>query len=671
VPQFEAVSKRVALASLLAVTILQLVLHPDATIALRVLAVGSFLAGWTGARVLPRMHLLWLALAPLAPALLRLATGREGPVLDMFWMAGLAGILLRGVSWSTWALPAEWKPFAGGWALTVALAWPILMAREAGFDAARLFDQGALNSSAPLTAPQATSWILYIAWMHLLGLIWLDWCCARFAQRKETTGAVDALWIGATLAGLVALYQGIVDLDFLSTNFWSSNGRATGTLLDANAYGWCAAIAGPIAFALLHARGATLAGTAVLLLNLGGLWMSGSRVAALCAGIGVAALLVGLWKTLDVIGRRHLVVGVAAGATGIAVLVLAADAIGPARRLAELPDTPRAALGEILNRRGYGETALDMIRDHPLAGVGIGSYQIFAADYWRQLRDDFLPFDTSQNWWRHEATELGVLGSLSLFLWSGLIAWTVITARAAPDQILTGTVVRGVLIALGVCSIVQMPTNTPIVLLWFLLLLAWFVVDLRDPVARPVRMPRVPALAWVAAAVLAVAYAAAQATLAAGPLDVRERARRMHRPYVVGTYPPEQMPDGTLFRWTREQARFLLPKERPWLVLRVWAHHPDVDSNPVTVAVRTPCGPVAERTLKNTAPVSIPLRVPDADAWVDVSLDVSRTWRPSGESGGDTRALGVGITANFVNTLDHLEAAAEPVVLEPCPNGGP
>jgi hypothetical protein len=671
VRQFEAVSKRLALASLLVITFLQVVLQPDATAALRVLAAGAFLAGWIGARAIPRVHLLWLVAAPLAPALLRLATGREGPVLDMFWMAGLSAVLLRRVSWSSWALPHEWKALAGGWALTVALAWPILVAREAGFDAARLIDHGAINSSAPLSAAQATSWILYVAWMHLLGLIWLDWSVARFSAREETTGVVDALWIGTTIAGVVALYQGIVDLDFLSTNFWASNGRATGTLLDANAYGWCAAIAGPIAFAVLHSRGATSAATAVLLVNLAGLWMSGARVAALCAGIGVAALLVALWKTLDAAGRRRLTIGVAAAATGVAVLVLAADAIGPIRRIAELPDTPRGALAAALFRGEYGRTAVEMIRDYPLSGVGIGSYQIFAADYWRQLADDVLQFDTSQNWWRHEAAELGLFGSLSLFLWSGLLAWTLVTARAAPGQILTATVVRGVLIALGVCSIVQMPTNTPIVLLWFLLLLAWFMVGLRDEVAPSVvRIPRLPALAWVPAALLAVAYAATHALLAAGPLDVAERARRMGRPYIVGTYPEEVSPEGTAFRWTRAQARFLLPRSRPWLVLRVWAHHPDVASNPVTVTVSTLCGPIAERTLSSAAPIIIPVRVPDDDPWVDVSLAVSRTFKPSDYDGGDSRQLGAGVTTTFANTLDHLEAAEEPVVLQPCRNGG-
>src|SRR5262245_6476896 len=104
------------------------------------------------------LHLAWVVAALLSPAILRLVAHREGPVLDLFWMAGLSLSLVRSSSWSTWRLPARWRVFAGGWALIVSLAWPVLFARETGFDLRVLSDEGAINSWAQLTAPQVVAW---------------------------------------------------------------------------------------------------------------------------------------------------------------------------------------------------------------------------------------------------------------------------------------------------------------------------------------------------------------------------------------------------------------------------------------------------------------------------------------------------------------------------------
>ena len=71
---------------------------------------------------------------------------------------------------------------------------------------------------------------------------------ATVAAAETTDAAVHALWIGATVASLVAVYQGTVDLGLLSTAFWAARMRATGTMLDANAMGVCAALAAPMRF---------------------------------------------------------------------------------------------------------------------------------------------------------------------------------------------------------------------------------------------------------------------------------------------------------------------------------------------------------------------------------------------------------------------------------------
>ena len=102
VSPLESLSKRVTIASLLAITALQLALHPDATWLLRTLAAAALAAGWIAGRE-SVLHQTWLVAAPLVPALLLSLTGRQGPIVDIVWMAGLTGSVLRGISSSRWS----------------------------------------------------------------------------------------------------------------------------------------------------------------------------------------------------------------------------------------------------------------------------------------------------------------------------------------------------------------------------------------------------------------------------------------------------------------------------------------------------------------------------------------------------------------------------------------
>ncbi len=120
-----------------------------------------------------------------------------------------------------------------------------------------------------------------------------------------------------------------------------------------------------------------------------------------------------------------------------------------------------------------------MIREHPLAGVGLSAYHVLVPDY-RVFVGQTLPFDNAQNWWRHQAAELGILGGAMLFAWSAVLIWKVLAGRTAPRQRFTATAVRGLLVGLGLCSLLGMPTQSPLVLLWFMLLVAWLTVAITN-----------------------------------------------------------------------------------------------------------------------------------------------------------------------------------------------
>jgi hypothetical protein len=665
----EAISKAAALISALLIVALQIAVHPDATPALRAAAALALIAGWLAARVSRQsIHAVWLFLAPLAPAALRAITGREGPILDLIWMAGLTGTLLRSVAWTRWTFPPAWRVLLGGWALSLSLGWPVIVAREINFDPHLLRDAGVVNSWALLTAPQVVSWTMYVALTQLLGLLWFDWVYGRLAAAPDRTPRpVHALWAGATLASLVALYQGAVNLAFLSTPAWASLRRATGTMLDANAYGVTAAIAGLVAVLALRRRSsryALSAAVVVLFVNLAGMWMSGSRTALICAIGGVAGLGAGLWRSPWRSPRRLVPTAALATLVVIAALVAMGPAVGPLGRLLEAPGGGTGnVLASLWNRGGYGTIAVRMLRQYPLTGVGVGAYHVIAPDYWRVMTDRQLPFDNAQNWWRHVAAEFGMLGGASILLWSLLVVWLVCVGRPRPGQRVTATALRGLIAGLGACSLLGMPTQTPVVLLSFFLLVAWLSVLLQQPDLQP--LAKRTQAGWVAVALLAILYGSGHLLLAQGRLSLESRAVAAHHELDIGSYPLEGQPGSGQFRWTAGHAHFIWPARTRWLMLRVWVEHPDMAVKPVHVTIDAPCGLLLDRTLTTSDPVTVGVELPEGQPIAQVDVRVSRTWRPTTYGVPDSRDLGAALVTDFVSGPSVLAQQSGPPVLWP------
>ena len=154
-------------------------------------------------------------------------------------------------------------------------------------------------------------------------------------------------------------------------------------------------------------------------------------LAMMLAGVaGMISVGVASWSTSHKVTRRVLPVTAAAVAVLAAVVLFAGRAIGPVGRLLELPASSSSQLMELWTRGGYGTAALLMIREHPLAGVGLSAYHVFVPDY-RVFVGQTLPFDNAQNWWRHQVAELGVFGGVLIIAFSVLIAWRVLFGREA------------------------------------------------------------------------------------------------------------------------------------------------------------------------------------------------------------------------------------------------
>jgi hypothetical protein len=306
-----------------------------------------------------------------------------------------------------------------------------------------------------------------------------------------------------------------------------------------------------------------------------------------------------------------------------------------------------------------------MIREHPLTGVGVGAYHVLAPDYWRIEANNALPFDNAQNWWRHQTAELGLLGAIPILAWSVLLAWRVIGGRSRSDRA-AGITVRGLLLGVGVSSFLGMPTQNPVVLLWFFFLAAWLTQLADDRGLRWAASRRWTAIASIIMLLSAVGYAAGHAVLGRGSLSVVERAKRSNRDFVSGAHAPESMPSGGEFRWTGRQSHFVWGAKTRWVVVRLWALHPDIASRPVRLTLSTPCQVVFDEDLHSTDSVSIGLQLPEGLRALEGSVRVSRTWKPSAFGTDDLRELGAGLAVEFQDSREKLLAQNQVVELSSC-----
>src|SRR5258706_9256917 len=369
---FEAATKRVVLASTVAAIPLHLIVDPAAGSMVRWLTAVAFTGGLAAARRWPTMApAVVTTMIPLGPAFLTAGLGVAA--LNVFYtvlLAGLLGALLPRLPLDRWMFPSAWRLLLGTWALTLALGWPVIILREAGFRLVTLRDTGALDSWALLTTPQVESWILYVVITQLVALLWFEWLFVSglgtgdsglAAPDSQALAPVHGLWIGVTVASLVAIYQGTVDVAFLSGGVWPGLRRAAGTLLDANAYGTVAAFAGPVAFVSIphlgwrHPRPAQAAALAI---NWAGAWMSGSRTAFVCGALGTVLLVYELLRasrrTED--GSRQASSLLAGVAVVVLLLIASAGGIGPFRRIVAAPGTD-ARVRDPWSRGGHGTGA--------------------------------------------------------------------------------------------------------------------------------------------------------------------------------------------------------------------------------------------------------------------------------------------------------------------------
>jgi len=628
-----------------------------------VIAIAGFLVAAIAGAWWPGVVSSVVLLAPyLTPAAYVLLTGTEHFSLEIVWALPLLGLAIAGRDAWRWHLPARWQWPLVAWGLIVAVSWPLVFLREIDFDLALLPMGRVANTSVGVTPGDAALNVAYFAMGHNIGILWVDALFRWFdGERRDLLRrhVLLPLAAGCLIASAVGMYQGFVDMSFLGVHLWAYMGRAAGTLADANSFGIIAALWAPafvvLARSLMRPWSVAVAVGGVLLAGTG-VYTSGSRTALMVLAAGLAAMAYEGWRhwRLASNSSRRTALSWQSVSIAIALLVFVSLAIlitqGSATtsviaRGGLLPGINelglRGSIVQFWDRFGYGSTAVDMIREHPLAGVGVGGFHTLVHDY-GTLRGNDIPLDNAQNWYRHLMAEFGVLGSVPWIVWCLVLLGLLFSGSASDRDPVAARLLRAPILAFGLVSLLGVPGQTLPVILTFWVLVFWL-VSLKSPDVTAERGSW-RAVTWGATAALVIAHATLTLAAARGDLLPRNRAMRFGWDYRYGISNLEPNADGGPGRrWTDLKSLSVIPVKGNVLKLVAWVDHPDADERPVHVRIWIDSVLVHEGDLKRSASIAIDVPAAPGKTHMVVETEISRTWRPTDFGRDDRRVLGLSV----------------------------
>ena len=615
----------------------------------------------TGSRVRPLVLPIVLSMPYLMPAVLLAWRGDENSSLDFFWMMPLLGLVLSGPGAQRWSLPARWQWPLITWATIVAISWPIVFLRETDF-ALWVMPLTVSNTSVGFNPWEVNQNVAYFAVTHSLGILWIDALCRWYAGNRERfiREVVYPLAATAAIGSVIAIYQGFVDLSFLNRGFWTHMLRAAGTHGDPNKLGAVAAFwtLGTVLLARrLPSPWSAIVSTLAIVVGVGAVWVSGSRtgLAAIVVGLTVAAYDAIRASRLD--ARRLVTVGISAIVVAAGVIVALQNAsthtIVQRGTLGYLPffgdrGIVNSANELLWERFGYGPAAIEMVKEHPIEGIGVGMFHTLVHDF-GTLRGysgaRALTTDNAQNWLRHILAEQGIVGSIPVVWWCVLLAMLLFTRSSGADRLSIG-LLRGAVIGFAVASVFGMPGQAAAVAVTFWAFVFWLLIERGEATVATSVAGRWPRAATIAAVALIVVHAGMTVVSARGDLWPRNRSMRFGWFYRYGLSEPEPDPGGNPVqrRWTvMPRSLAVVPVNGKVLKFVAWIDHPDGDERPVKTKVWADGTLVFNGEIRRSAPLLLDVPATPGRSHLILETEIDRLWAPRDYGQRDRRALGLSI----------------------------
>ena len=600
-----------------------------------------------------------LSMLYLMPAILIAAGINENYSFDYIWLMPLTGLAVSGPGMQRWSLPSRWQWPLVTFAMLVAVSWPVVFMRETDFDLAVLA-MNPSNSSAGSSPLDTNMHVTYLAAVNLVAVLWIDALCRWYRDDRERfiREVVYPLAATAVIGSLLAIYQGFVDMTFLNRGFWTYMLRVAGTHGDPNKLGAIAAFWAVGALVItrrMRAAWAAAASVAVIVIGVAAVWTSGSRtgLAAIMVGLAMSAIEAIRATRFDL--KRAVTVGGAVLVISALVVVILQQAsthtVVQRGTLGYLPFIGDRGIAQSANellweRMGYGPAAIQMLQEHPIAGVGVGAFHTLVRDFGSMRGydgDDALTPDNAQQWLRHNLAELGIIGTIPVIWWLVLLALLLFRRTGGGDRLSIGFV-RAALLGFLVASIFGMPAQSAAVMITFWTFVFWLMVE--RGVASFATGAGWTTFAAIATAMLVVIHVGATVVDARGDLWPRNRAVRFGWFYKYGMSELEPDPGGNPVqrRWTiMPKSLAVVPVGGKVLKFVAWIDHPDGDDRPVKTKVWADGKLVFDGEIRRSAPLFLDIPATAGRTHMVLETEIDRLWAPRDYGMPDRRGLGLSI----------------------------
>jgi hypothetical protein len=304
---------------------------------------------------------------------------------------------------------------------------------------------------------------------------------------------------------------------------------------------------------------------------------------------------------------------------------------------------------------GLWKVAAFMVRDFPLAGVGVGAYIVELPNYSTIMGLGFRDTDSAENYFFQVGAEVGVIGII-LVLWLfyeilkqmrriGRKAPADSDARGGNGDIFIRIGIAAAIITIFVSFLFHSYIGSYEVKYLFWLLISLLFVDLNiiKKTAFKTEVGVQFKAIWI---IFVLLFGATHLWNSIHSLSLQHQANRLGIMQDFGFYKPEKDDRLFSFRWAKKSAGIELANLGPILVIPIMASHPDIEERPVKVRIYSADQFfrrnrfIKEISLSRRGWMNVEFPVPElSEDKLRFVFEASRDWQPSKSGGQDPRRL--------------------------------
>jgi hypothetical protein len=313
------------------------------------------------------------------------------------------------------------------------------------------------------------------------------------------------------------------------------------------------------------------------------------------------------------------------------------------------------SLNEIFLRKfEFWSAAINMMKDYPATGVGVGSYIVEMPNYLKQMGRPFGYTDSAENYFFQVGSELGLAGILVIgWLFFYILKYMWITIRKysgdSKDRFILIGAFAGVF-AVFMNFFLHSYIGSFEVKYFLWLMIAILLVWPRIEKSESLQLGDRPKFIWIGI-IFFVLYAGLFTWNSLHYLTPAERTKKFGWEQNFGLYDVEMDNRRFQYRWAKKTAGIAYENLGKTLVIPLMASHPNIENNPVEVKVFladryfNKDELIESRKLTDNEWVNFEYKIPQSSADnINLVFETSRSWQPSKYLGvPDSRRLAVGL----------------------------